>query len=519
MLKIGLELEIFNKLFSGVAEEMGVVLRRSAFSPNIRERADFSCALFDAEGELLAQASHIPVHLGAMPETLRSILPHFEFRKGDIVITNDPYAGGTHLPDITLIKPLFAGSALLYFLIIRAHHADVGGKYPGSMGLAQHIDEEGVLIKPSYLAKEGRLREDYLNRLIQQMRNPLERRGDFIAQISALERGEARMQELLRKYGRETLREAAQELKNYTERAFLRLLERMQKGIFTFTDYLDDDGFDSVDIPIKVELTIEDTGIKADFSESSPQVRGPVNAPKAVTVSAVYYVFTSLLQSLGDFPINQGMLRRIEVITKEGTVVSAKYPAPVSGGNVETSQRVVDVLLGALSFALPELIPAASCGSMNNVAFGNEKFAYYETIGGGMGARSGKEGLSAVHCHMTNTMNTPIEALEQVYPVRIERYAIRRGSGGDGAFRGGDGIIREYLFTEDLVVSIFAERHLRPPYGLKGGLPGKRGKHYLLKEGELKELPGKGVFRVRAGDKLIIETPGGGGFGEKFRDK
>lgn len=508
------ELEIFNKLLSSVAEEMGEVLRRSAFSPNIRERADFSCAIFDARGELLSQASHIPVHLGAMPETMKVLLPLFEWKEGDVIITNDPFCGGTHLPDITLVKPYFYKGELLFFLLVRAHHSDVGGKFPGSMGLCETIEDEGVRIIPSYLYQRGLFQEALFRELLKRMRNSFEREGDFKAMVSALKRGEMRLSELLTRYGKETLLSATEALKNYTEKAFLEVLKKMKKGLYTATDYLDGDGFDAEDIPIRVKVEIKEEGIICDFSESPPQTRGPVNAPRAVTVSAVYYVFISLLNTLGEFPINHGLFRRIEVITKPGTMVSAEYPSAVSAGNVETSQRIVDVLLLALHEAIPDLIPAASCGSMNNVSFGNGEMAYYETMGGGMGARPGKDGLSAVHTHMTNTMNTPVEILEQVFPVRIERYAIRRGSGGEGLFRGGDGIIREYLFLEPLTVSLLTERRKRGPYGLKGGLEGKAGKNYLLRDGQRVELPAKCTIKVMEGDRIIVETPGGGGWGK-----
>ncbi|MGC9109424.1 MAG: hydantoinase B/oxoprolinase family protein [Caldimicrobium sp.] len=512
------QLEIFNKLLASIPEEMGVVLKRSAFSPNIRERADFSCALFDAKGELVSQASHIPVHLGAMPETMKEILPLFDWKEEDIVITNDPFSGGTHLPDITLIKPFFYQGKLLFFLLVRAHHSDVGGKVPGSMGLCESLEDEGIRILPTYLCREGRLNEAFLMDFLKKVRNPYEREGDFRAMFTALERGKVRLEELLKRYSQETLFEAIEALKNYSEKAFLELLKRMKKGVFTFIDYLDSDGYENIDIPIRVKIHLTEDEVVADFRENPSQVRGPVNAPRAVTVSASYYVFIALLNTLGEFPINQGIFRRIKVLTKPKTVVSAEYPAPVSAGNVETSQRIVDVLLGALHEAIPELIPAASCGSMNNISFGNEEWAYYETIGGGMGARPGKDGLSAVHTHMTNTMNTPIEALEQAFPVRIDRYAIRRGSGGEGKFRGGDGIIREYLFLEPMVVSLLTDRRRHGPYGLKGGFPGEPGKNYLIKKGiEKIELSNKITFKVEPGDKVRIETPGGGGFEKKTR--
>ena len=509
-----IELEIFNNLFSAIADEMGIVLRRSAFSPNIRERCDFSCAIFDEKGELVAQASHIPVHLGAMPETMKSILPLFEWKPGDVIITNDPFCGGTHLPDITLIKPIFFKNDLAFFLTVRAHHADVGGKYAGSMAVATHIEEEGILIRPTYLIKEGKIQKDFIENLLVKLRNPQEREGDFNAQIASLLRGEVRLNEMYKKYGLPKLKEIIDELKNYSQRAMEKILEKVPPGNYSFIDYLDDDGLEEENIPIEVEIRFKEKKAIVDFSKSASQVKGCVNAPKAVTYSAVYYVFLSLLNTLGEYPINQGCFRPIEIITKPGTIVSATYPSAVAAGNVETSQRIVDTLLGALSQAFPDLIPSASCGTMNNIAIGNEKFAYYETIGGGMGGRPGKEGLSGVHTHMTNTLNTPVEALEHDYPIRIERYAIRENSGGKGKYRGGNGLIREYTFLETCTVTILSERRKTSPYGLFGGEPGKRGENLLIKGKNKIFLPGKINLQVKKGDRIIIMTPGGGGWGK-----
>ena len=509
-----IELEIFNNLFSAIADEMGIVLRRSAFSPNIRERCDFSCAIFDEKGELVAQASHIPVHLGAMPETMKSILPLFEWKPGDVIITNDPFCGGTHLPDITLIKPIFFKNDLAFFLIVRAHHADVGGKYAGSMAVATHIEEEGILIRPTYLIKEGKIQKDFIENLLVKLRNPQEREGDFNAQIASLLRGEVRLNEMYKKYGLPKLKEIIDELKNYSQRAMEKIFEKVPPGNYSFIDYLDDDGLEEENISIKVEIRFKEKKAIVDFSKSASQVKGCVNAPKAVTYSAVYYVFLSLLNTLGEYPINQGCFRPIEIITKPGTIVSATYPSAVAAGNVETSQRIVDTLLGALSQAFSDLIPSASCGTMNNIAIGNEKFAYYETIGGGMGGRPGKEGLSGVHTHMTNTLNTPVEALEHDYPIRIERYAIRENSGGKGKYRGGNGLIREYTFLEACTVTILSERRKTSPYGLFGGEPGKRGENLLIKGKNKIFLPGKINLQVKKGDRIIIMTPGGGGWGK-----
>lgn len=510
-----IELEIFNKLFSAVAEEMGIVLRRSAFSPNIRERCDFSCAIFDEKGELIAQASHIPVHLGAMPSTIEAVKFLFKWKPGDVIITNDPFSGGTHLPDITLVKPVFLKDELAFFLIVRAHHADVGGKYAGSMAVSSTLEEEGVLVKPTYLVKEGKLEEKFLNSLLEKFRNPKEREGDFKAQLFSLKKGEERLKDMALTYGILKLKEMGEALKEYSFKAMNNLLKSAPSGIYTFTDYLDDDGLEIKDIPLTVVINLKNEEVLVDFSQSAPQVKGCLNAPLSVTYSAVYYVFLSLLNTLGEYPINHGCFKPIKIITKKGTILDPLPPCAVAGGNVETSQRIVDVLLGALASAFPELVPAASCGTMNNIAIGNESFAYYETIGGGMGGRPGKEGLSGVHTHMTNTLNTPIEALEHDYPfLRIERYSLRKNSGGLGKYKGGEGIIREYLFLENLNVSILSERRRHAPYGLKGGKPGAKGKNLLIREKKVYFLPGKINLFVKPGDKLIIITPGGGGWGE-----
>ncbi|MCD6319883.1 MAG: hydantoinase B/oxoprolinase family protein [Candidatus Desulfofervidaceae bacterium] len=513
------ELEIFNKILSSIAEEMGIVLRRSAFSPNIRERRDFSCAIFDTQGEMVAQASHIPVHLGAMPLTIQELLPQFDWQAGDVVITNDPFQGGTHLPDITLIKPVFIENKLSFFLINRAHHADIGGKHPGSMAVTTHIDEEGILIYPRKLLSQGKSDKTFFEDLLGQLRNPLERKGDFEAQLASLNRGERRIQEIARRYGLKKLNVMAQALKDYSEKAMRHILAGLPQGVFTFTDYLDDDGIEAKDIPLAVRIEIKNTTVTVDLRQSSPQVKGSVNAPRAVTQAAVYYVFLCLLKTNGEYPINHGCFRPLEILTTSGTVVDARYPAAVAAGNVETSQRVVDTILGALAQVMPKAIPAASCGSMNNIAIGgihpqtNKAFTYYETIGGGMGARPTKDGLSGIHTHMTNTLNTPIEALEHDYPFMVESYRLRKGSGGVGLFKGGDGLVRSYYFLSPVSVTILSERRRHAPYGLCGGKPGRRGENILIRNGQECLLPGKVNLAVEPGDKLIIHTPGGGGWG------
>ena len=519
-----IEVEVFNKLFSSIAEEMGIILARSSFSSNIKERRDFSCALFDARGDLVAQAAHIPVHLGAMPMTLSCILAEMSLRPGDMVITNDPYKGGSHLPDITLIEPVFAADSRdqdslepLFYVVNRAHHADVGGAYPGSMGLATHLEEEGFVIPPTLLYSQGAYNQKFMDVFLRNVRNPEERLGDLRAQRASLTRGRMRLHEILAKYSSEHVFTILDQLKEYAERLMRDVIKKLPIGTYSQTDYLDDDGKTREPVPISIELLIQDSDIIADFSQSSDQTDTPINTVKSVVMSATAYVFQCLV---GDgHPINQGSYRPLHVKTRPGSIVDAINPAPVAAGNVETSQRIVDVLLGALVKAVPERIPAASCGSMNNVAIGGRKkhstreFSYYETIGGGMGGRPEMAGLSGIHTHMTNTMNTPIEALEHTYPLMIEQYGLRRNSGGGGLHPGGDGIIRSYRFLEKAHVSLLTERRKLAPYGLSGGQPGLTGENILLKQKKRKKLAGEVLFEAEAEDLLIIKTPGGGGWG------
>lgn len=515
-----IEVEVFNKLFASIAEEMGIILTRSSFSSNIKERRDFSCAIFDRCGALVAQAAHIPVHLGAMPRTMEHVLAAHNFAPGDIVITNDPFRGGSHLPDITLIEAVHDPDGNpLFYLVNRAHHADVGGKTPGSMGFATNVADEGVCIPPTLLSRRGRPDPAFWEDFLAKVRNPTERQGDLRAQIAALKRGRTRLLDLLDKYGASHVFSVVEELHHYAERLMASTIARLPDGEYTFCDFLDNDGLNRKSLPIRVVVTIRGEKAVVDFSRSADQIRTPLNTVESVTISAAMYVFQCLMGE--GFPINQGSYRPVRVITRPGSLLNALPPAPVAAGNVETSQRIVDVLFGALARALPERIPAASCGSMNNVAIGGirrttgEQYTYYETIGGGMGARPGRPGLDAIHTHMTNTMNTPVEALEHSYPLQVERYGIRRGSGGRGKTRGGDGIIRAYRFLEPGQVSLLTERRCRRPYGLKGGGPGKPGENLLVREGKPKRLPGKVNFRAAEDDVLVIKTPGGGGWGEE----
>ncbi|MBA2848372.1 hydantoinase B/oxoprolinase family protein [Thermosulfuriphilus ammonigenes] len=507
-----IEISIFDRLFSAVAEEMGIVLRKSAFSANIKERRDFSCAICDGRGRLVAQAAHIPVHLGAMPATMAALLKEVDFVPEDLIITNDPYAGGTHLPDITLIKPVFADADRpLFFLLVRAHHADVGGKMPGSMPLASHISEEGVLIRPQHLKRQGRINEEFLAWFLSQVRNPQERRGDLTAQQAALVRGEIRLKEMIRAYGIKTLIERVEGLFLHAQQMMEETISEIPDGHYFFEDCLDDDGLGKEPVKIVARVSIDGSRAIVDLSDSDKAASTGINTVASVAAAAVYYVFLAL--SPEEMPINAGALEPIRVLTKPGTVVDARYPSPVAAGNVETSQRLVDVILGALAQAIPERIPAASCGSMNNVAMGFGELTYYETIGGGMGGRFGAPGLSGVHTHMTNTLNTPIEALEQIYPLLVERYRLRERSGGRGRFRGGDGIIRAYRFLQPTQVTILSERRRFCPYGLQGGAPGRRGQNVFIRGGKKRILPGKTHLQALPGDILEIRTPGGGGWG------
>ncbi len=514
-----IELELFKNLFVSVSEEMGAVLGRTSLSPNIKERKDFSCALFDQQGETFAQGSHIPVHLGAMPLSVQASLQAVDFEEGDLVILNDPYRGGTHLPDITCISPVFVEGALVFFVANRAHHSDVGGMTPGSMPLATEIFQEGMIIPPVKLIQKRKLRTEILNLILANVRTPEERQGDLLAQIAANEKGKQRLEEIINKYGLNKILHYTRLIPAYTEKILRETIKNIPDGTFSFSDYMDDDGITDEPVKIGVEITIRKDEATIDFSSSSDQVQGSVNANFAVTTSAVLYVFRCLVEE--DIPFNTGLMRPLKIIARRGSVLNAQHPAATAGGNVETSQRIVDVLLGALSKAIPEKIPAASSGTMNNVAFGGydptreRSFAYYETIGGGMGAGSDSSGISGVHTHMTNSLNTPLEALENYLPLKIRRYGLRRGSGGKGLNDGGEGIIREYEFHVPAQVTIISERRTFSPYGIRGGESGKKGKNTLISKGKKIRLKSKCNINVEPGDRLRVETPGGGGYGRK----
>lgn len=512
-------LEIFRGLFTSVAEEMGASLRRSASSPNIKERRDYSCAVFDRRARLVAQGDHMPVHLGSMPTAVAAAVALCPMEPGDIVALNDPFAGGTHLPDITLVAPVHSPDASLWFYVAaRAHHADVGGGTPGSMGTARDVYGEGLRIPPIRIVRAGEPDTGVLRLLLANMRVPDEREGDLSAQIGAMRTGALRLGEIVAKYGFDDVDTHAGLLIDYTARQMRARLQTIPDGRYSAEDWLDTDGADGGPVRIAVVVDIDGDRARVDFSGSDTQVRGPFNAVRSITESAVYYVFRTLIEE--DVPASAGVLEPIDVIAPEGSVVNALPPSAVAAGNVETSQRIVDVLYRALAAALPDVIPAASQGTMNNVTIGGidprtgKQFAYYETVAGGMGARPGLDGLDAVHTHMTNSLNTPAEALEFAYPLRIRRYEVRRGSGGRGAANGGDGIVREIEVLADASVSILSDRRVRGPYGLGGGAPGEVGRNVLLRaDGTTEILPGVCSFRVAYGDRIRIETPGGGAVG------
>lgn len=525
-------LEIYRHRFAGVAEEMGVTLRRTAYSPNIKERLDFSCAIFDGVGNLIAQAAHIPAHLGAMPASVKTILSLFSaWSEGDVVIVNDPFAGGNHLPDITMVSPVFCHSkagdqvgraahvAPDFFVASRAHHADVGGMSPGSLPLSTEIYQEGIIIPPVKLYSAGVANDDLLRIILRNVRTPDERRGDIAAQRAAHAVGERRLHELVTTHGNEEVTAYAGHLRAYSERLTRAAIRQWPDGVYAFDDVIEVvDGDTLTFASVQVAAIIDDDEITFDFTGTSPMIHGSLNAVIAITQSACYYVVQSLISDA--VPMNAGSFAPIHVVAAEGSLVNAVAPAAVAGGNVETSQRITDVVLGALAQALPAAIPAASQGTMNNLTVGGQRhngtaFAYYETIGGGMGAAPDSDGIDGVQVHMTNTLNTPVEALEMAFPLRLVRYAIRHGSGGAGLHRGGDGIVREVEFLAPATVTMLSERRAVAPWGLAGGASGAVGRNLLVRaDGRREELMSKFTTRVRTGDRLRIETPGGGGWGK-----
>jgi len=523
-------LTIFGHLFASVAEEMGVTLGRTAYSPNIKERLDYSCAVFlnEERPELLAQAAHIPVHLGAMPASVRAAVDHCApFRPGDVVILNDPYLGGNHLPDITLVSPVFVeGSPEAHFFVAsRAHHADVGGMSPGSMPLSTELYQEGIIIPPIKLVNGGERNAAVWQLILRNVRTPWEREGDLAAQLAAHAAGAQRLAEITARYGLgETLRRA-RTLIAYAESLARAAIRLIPDGRYRFTDYLDDDGQSDAPIPIVATLTVAGHELTADFAGTAAAVAGNLNAVPAIVDSAVVYCVRCVALALldTDLPMNQGVFGPLTVRIPPGSLLDPRPPHAVAAGNVETSQRIVDAVFGALALALPGVIPAAGQGTMNNLTFGGEypdewaapssHFAYYETSGGGAGAGPEGDGASGVHVHMSNTRNTPVEALEYTFPIRIEAYALRERSGGRGRHSGGEGLSRSIRFLAPATVTITSERRRRGPYGLAGGEDGAPGRNTLLSGQKATPLPGKVTFAVRPDDVVRLETPGGGGWG------
>ncbi len=508
------ELSIFANRIEAVCDEMGAALQRAAFSPNIRDRLDYSCAVFDASGELCAQAAHIPVHLGSMAFAMRGIVEAIDWQDGDMVILNDPYMGGTHLPDVTVIAPVFIDKQVLGFVANRAHHADIGAEQPGSMPLSTSLQQEGLVIHPLKLVEHDVINEAQMKRLMASMRNPAESKGDFSAQIAANRRGHKRLSELIQQLGAQQYIHALAALNNYAEQLAISCFNEIPDGEYHFSDVLDDDGLGDTDIEIEACIVVKQGKVLVDFNGTSSQVRGNVNCPISVTAAAVYYVFRCLLPAQA--PACAGSFRTISITADSGSLLNAVFPAAVAAGNVETSTRIVDVVLGALAQAIPEKIPAASHGSMNNLAMGStgdeagQAWDYYETIGGGMGASSVADGVDAVQTHMTNTLNTPIESLEMTFPLRIHRYQVRRGSGGKGAHEGGSGIVREFEFLQPANATLLTERRSHAPWGLQGADSGMSGQNLLNQ----KTIKAKQNFSLQPGDILTIKTAGGGGWGE-----
>jgi N-methylhydantoinase B len=520
------EIAVVGHALHSVAAEMGAALRRTAFSPNIKERRDYSSAVFTGEGDLIAMGDDMPVHLGSMPMSVSAALEAMRFAPGDVALLNDPYRGGTHLPDLTMVAPVFLkGRARPAFYVAnRAHHADVGGMHPGSMGPCREIAQEGIRIPPVKLMHAGKMDAQVLAILLANVRTPAEREGDLMAQLGACRIGIARMQELVERFGFERLCRGVGAMLDGSERVMRGVLARLPAGEWRAEDFLDDDGVRLGRIGIRVAVRNDPAKKRAvvDFTGTDALVAGNINAVYAITWSAVFYVFRCLLPA--NALATAGLMRPVRVIAPEGTVVNAVSPAAVAGGNVETSQRIVDTLLLALAQAIPERIPAASAGTMNNLTIGGIDsrfglpYTYYETIAGGLGGSPQADGASGHHAHMTNSLNTPVEALEYAYPFRMVRYAIRKNSGGAGLHRGGDGLVREIELLGDAQVTLLADRRETRPWGLAGGGAGEPGVSTVIRNGREETLPGKCTRELRAGNRLRIESPGGGGWGRAKPD-
>ena len=512
------ELEVIQNAVAFIPEEMGIALRRTAYSPNIKERMDASCALFEAEGRMIAQAEHIPVHLGSMPVTIEVLREEMggALAEGDQVIVNDPYRGGSHLPDITLVKPIFHRGSLRGYAVSKAHHADVGGSAPGSMPADSVVlEDEGLVIPPTKFLSRGTERRGVVQGILRATRNPRERLGDLRAQIASNNLGASRFVALLEKYGATSIDSFASEILAYSERRVRAAIATMPRGSWRAEDVLEHPRTDEF-LPVRAHVTVGGSGIQVDFEGTARQIEGNLNAPFSVTLSAAYYVFRCLTDP--EAPPNSGCYAPIAITATSGSLVNSRPPAAVAAGNVETSSRIVDVLLLAMAPALPDRVPAQSQGTMNNLLIGGRwrgrEFSYYETIAGGEGALPYRGGMDGVHTHMTNTRNTPAEALELAYPLRIEEYRLIPDSGGRGLHRGGDGIRRTIRFLgERGTMTIIADRRKRAPSGLQGGKSGRRGRGRIRRGSREREVPGKTTLPVRKGDVIVLETPGGGGWG------
>jgi N-methylhydantoinase B len=507
-----IELSLFISQITAVCDEMGAVLRRAAFSTNIKDRLDFSCAVFDRRGRLCAQAAHIPVHLGSMAYAMHGLVEGTGWAAGDMLIVNDPFLGGTHLPDVTLIAPVFLGGDCIGFVANRAHHADIGAETPGSMPVSRHIDEEGLLIPPAHLLRAGERVPELMDRILRATVNPQQMAGDLAAQISANHTGMQRLVELAGARGAAVYEPGLREMNDYAARLAGEALQCIPDGSYRYRDFMDDDGMGLQDVPLQVEVRVAGGRVEVDFAGTAAQVAGNINCPLSVAAAGVLYVFRCLMPA--HTPACEGSFRGIHISAPHGCLVNARRPAAVAAGNVETSSRIVDVVMGALAQALPERIPAASQGTMNNLAMGSRSgvraWDYYETLGGGMGGGCRHAGLDAVQSHMTNTLNTPVEVLEMEFPLRIRRYRLRNGSGGIGRHRGGDGLVREYEFLQPAQVTLLTDRRRHRPWGLAGGAPGKPGANWRGRQ----ELPAKVSLTLSAGECLTLCTPGGGGWGK-----
>jgi len=503
-------LEVARNRFAAIADEMGVVLRRTSLSPNIKERADCSAAVFTADGEMLAQAEHIPVHLGSMPASVQACLDLFDPVPGTQYAVNDPYRGGTHLNDLTIVTPVFVDGRHIAWVGNRAHHADVGGEAPGSMPAhATRLDQEGHVVSPMVAVAGGRWADDFLEPFVSASRTSWERRGDLDGQMGANAVAVRRLTELVESEGTDRFFDVSAALLDYGERRMISALGELPDGGYEFEDYME---HGEKDVAIRVKVSVEGETLDADFTGTDPQVEANFNAVEAVTRSCLYYAVRVATDPT--IPANGGSYRPLSLLAPEGSIVNARPPAAVAAGNVETSQRIADVLLGALARAAPDRVPAASQGTMNNVLIGNDEFAYYETVAGGQGARPYRDGQSGIQTGMTNTQNTPIESLHDHYPFQVTAYTLRRDSGGAGAFKGGDGIRREIRFDAGATLSLMGERRRNPPWGLSGGDPGAPGEDWLVRaSGERARLAGKTTVEVAPGDRLLVLTPGGGGWG------